>query len=111
MAPGTGTQFERVDTNLLHGTPKNKHSCQKSRQQFFPPCKCLLLIQGNFATSHVERDEAAGLTFNVVMDLTARGWGMYTLFCVPDNETEEPYVVAKVQDEPCYIHRCVVTGV
>jgi len=68
----------------------------------------LLLTQGNFATSHVERDEEAGLTFNVVLDLTARGWGMYTLFCVPDDETEEPYVLAKVQDEPCYIHRCVV---
>ncbi len=48
------------------------------------------------------------MTFNVVLDLTARGWGMYTLFCVPDDETEEPYVLAKVQDEPCYIHRCVV---
>ena len=68
-------------------------------------------MQGNFATSHVERDETAGLTFNVVMDLTARGWGMYTLICVPDDESEEPYVVAKVQDEPCYIHRCVVTSV
>lgn len=56
----------------------------------------------------MERDETAGLTFNVVMDLTARGMGLYTLFCVPDHEAVEPYVLAKVQDEPCYIHRCVL---
>ena len=62
-------------------------------------------MQGSFATSHVERDEKAGLTFNVVWDLTARGMGMYSLFCVPDDEREEPYLLAKVQDEPCYTHR------
>ena len=62
-------------------------------------------IQGSFATSHVERDEEAGLTFNVVWDLTARGMGVYSLFCVPDDEKEEPYLLAKVQDEPCYTHR------
>ena len=69
-----------------------------------------MVMQGAFATSHVERDEKAGLTFNVVMDLTARGMGLYTLFCVPDNEAVEPYVLAKVQDEPCYIHRWVCQG-
>lgn len=65
-------------------------------------------LQGNFAASHVERDEAAGLTFSVVWDLTVRGMGMYSLFCVPDSEDDEPYLLAKVQDEPCYIHRCVL---
>lgn len=62
-------------------------------------------MQGKFAASHVERDEQARLTFSVVMDLTAKGMGLYTLFCVPDDESMEPYVLAKVQDEPCYIHR------
>lgn len=95
----------RTDANVLYElNPQDMEVIQQMNYSAVIP-----EVQGNFATSHVERDEAAGLTFNVVMDLTARGWGMYTLFCVPDDETEEPYVLAKVQDEPCYIHSFAAT--
>ena len=67
-------------------------------------------MQGQLATSHVERDEAAGLTFNTVMDFTAMGSGIYTLFCIPDDESQDPYVLAKVQDEACYIHRWLASA-
>ena len=71
----------------------------------------MCVVQGQLGTSHVERDEAAGLTFNVVWDFTAMGGGVYSLFCIPDNENEEPFLLAKIQDEACYVHRSAAVHV
>ena len=60
------------------------------------------------SASHVERDEKAGMTYDFTMDLTARLKGTYNVFCIPDSVHEEPYLLAKVQDEPCYIHRYIL---
>ena len=63
--------------------------------------------QGVTSASHVERDEVAGLTYDFTMDFTARLKGLYHLFCIPDDVNQEPYLLAKIQDDPCYIHRCI----
>ena len=48
------------------------------------------------------------MTYDFTMDITARlqGFrGLYHLFCIPDDASQEPYLLAKIQDDPCYIHR------
>lgn len=62
-------------------------------------------MQGIFSASHVERDEAKGLTYNYAMDFTLRGKGLYKVFCIPDDESQEPYALAELQDDACYVHR------
>lgn len=62
-------------------------------------------MQGVTSASHVERDDVKGLTYDFTMDFTARLKGMYHLFCIPDDVHQEPYLLAKIQDDPCYIHR------
>jgi hypothetical protein len=69
-----------------------------------------LSVQGVTAASHVERDEVKGLTYDFTMDFTARLKGLYHLFCIPDDVHQEPYLLAKIQDDPCYIHRYVACG-
>ena len=64
-------------------------------------------MQGATSASHVERDDVKGLTYDFTMDFTARLKGMYHLFCIPDDVQQEPYLLAKIQDDPCYIHRYV----
>ena len=64
-------------------------------------------MQGVTSASHVERDDVKGLTYDFTMDFTARLKGMYHLFCIPDDVQQEPYLLAKIQDDPCYIHRYV----
>lgn len=64
-------------------------------------------MQGTFSASHVERDDVKGLTYNYAMDFTARGKGLYKVFCIPDDEAVEPYLLAELQDEACYVHRYV----
>ncbi len=64
-------------------------------------------MQGVTSASHVERDDMKGLTYDFTMDFTARLKGMYHLFCIPDDVHHEPYLLAKIQDDPCYIHRYV----
>jgi len=59
------------------------------------------------SASHVERDDVKGLTYDFTMDFTARLKGMYHLFCIPDDVHQEPYLLAKIQDDPCYIHRYI----
>ncbi|DBA84901.1 TPA: hypothetical protein ACH3X1_005915 [Trebouxia sp. C0004] len=60
--------------------------------------------KGVNSASHVERDDVKGLTYDFTMDFTARLKGMYHLFCIPDDVRQEPYLLAKIQDDPCYIH-------
>ena len=62
-------------------------------------------LQGMTSASHVERDEQAGLTYDFTMDLNYRLNGTYNVFCIPDNVEEEPYLLAQIQDTPCYVHR------
>ena len=62
-------------------------------------------MQGITSASHVERDEDAGLTYDFTMDLNYKLNGMYNVFCIPDDINEEPYMLAQIQDTPCYIHR------
>lgn len=60
--------------------------------------------KGVTSASHVVRDDVAGLTYDFTMDFTARLKGLYHLFCIPDDVHQEPYLLAKIQDDPCYIH-------
>ena len=69
-------------------------------------CSSTECLQGAFSASHVERDEVKGLTYNYAMDFTLRGKGLYTVFCIPDDESQAPYVLAELQDDACYVHRC-----
>ena len=62
-------------------------------------------LQGMTSASHVERDEKAGLTYDFTMDLNYRLNGTYHVFCIPDDVNQEPYLLAQIQDTPCYIHR------
>lgn len=62
-------------------------------------------MQGVTSASHVERDEQAGLTYDFTMDLNYKLNGMYNVFCIPDDANEDPYMLARIQDTPCYIHR------
>ena len=62
-------------------------------------------MQGITSASHVERDERAGLTYDFTMDINFRLNGTYNVFCIPDDVNEEPYMLASIQDTPCYIHR------
>lgn len=57
------------------------------------------------SASHVERDEKAGLTYDFTMHLSYRLNGTYNVFCIPDDVKQEPYLLAQIQDTPCYIHR------
>ncbi|KAL3141623.1 hypothetical protein ABBQ32_004860 [Trebouxia sp. C0010 RCD-2024] len=60
--------------------------------------------KGVTSASHVERDEQAGLTYDFTMDLNYKLNGMYNVFCIPDDANEDPYMLARIQDTPCYIH-------
>lgn len=62
-------------------------------------------MQGIFSASHVERDDTQGLTYNYSMNFTLRGKGLYKVFCIPDDESQEPYILAELQDDACYVHR------
>jgi torulene dioxygenase len=65
--------------------------------------------KGVLAASHCVRDAAKGLTFQFVEDFP-RGRGLFTVFCVPDDVAEEPYILAKIPvDEPVYMHSFAAT--
>ena len=65
-------------------------------------------MQGPFSAAHPERDEAKGLTYNYAMNFGGKGQGIYTLFCIPDKESEPPYTLARLQHDPCYAHRSAI---
>ena len=49
-------------------------------------------------------DHQKGITYNFVLDFP-RGGGLFTLFAAPEDPAEKPYVLAKINELPAYIHR------
>ena len=87
---------------MLHLT---KHNWIATESKHASHATALLRAQGVMSASHVERDEQAGLTYDFTTDLSLTLGGIYNVFCVPDDATQEPYMLAKIRDTACYIHR------